>query len=367
VSVTVRRRKRASGKSILYVRIRVKLPDGRILREERAAPVQAARDAYSYGQQREAQLLSQRKPPPLFEDFAKDFYRHSKAQNEASTLAEKEMHLRVHLVPYFGRMYLDQIRPAEIQAFVTKLEAKGYGAKYTTNILTTLGRALNLAEELEVLDHAPTIHKPKAPAHRRPSLELSELDLFEQAARAWPERLAFLLTAAGTGLRSGELRALRWSDVDTKAGFLVCRRSRWKDVEKGTKNGEERKIPLTPALVTVLKAHRDLRSEYVFHSPAGKPLTASMVKDWVPDACARAGIARVTNHGLRHSFASALANTGSGRDMVRSLMGHKSDAMAAHYTRLSEGYTREAVDRLARWGRGGAEGAPEQPSDEKAR
>jgi len=61
-------------------------------------------------------------------------------------------------------------------------------------------------------------------------------------------------------------------------------------------------------------------------------------------------------------------NTGAGRDVVRVLLGHSSDAMAARYTHLSEGYMREAVERLVEVrGRLGASAITEQPSDEKAR
>ena len=76
----------------------------------------------------------------------------------------------------------------------------------------------------------------------------------------------------------------------------------------------------------------------------------------------------MTLHGLRHSYGSALGNTGAGRDVVRALLGHSSDAMAARYTHLSEGYKRQAVERLAEIrGRLGTDGAPEQASEEKAR
>jgi integrase len=106
----------------------------------------------------------------------------------------------------------------------------------------------------------------------------------------------------------------------------------------------------------------------VFCRDDGSPYTASMVKRWSADACKRAGLARATLHGLRHSYGSALGNTGGGRDVVRVLLGHSSDAMAARYTHLSEGYMREAVERLVEVrGRVGASAIIEQPSDEKAR
>ena len=76
----------------------------------------------------------------------------------------------------------------------------------------------------------------------------------------------------------------------------------------------------------------------------------------------------MTLHGHRHSYGSALGNTGAGRDVVRTLLGHSSDAMAARYTHLSEGYMREAVERLvAIRGWLGTEGSTEQASDDKAR
>jgi integrase len=174
---------------------------------------------------------------------------------------------------------------------------------------------------------------------------------FEEAERivsaAAPEWRTFIITALKTGLRVGELLALKWEDVDLVAGQLVVRRTLWHGQEGPPKGGRNRKVPLSNEAVAVLKAHRHLKGAYVFCEADGRRLTHSRVKDVVPSACRKAQLAkRLTTHGLRHTFASHLVMRGVSLIAVKELLGHESIEMTLRYSHLSPDVKRDAVKLL---------------------
>jgi len=82
-----------------------------------------------------------------------------------------------------------------------------------------------------------------------------------------------ILLALRTGLRQGELLALRWEDVDLVAGRLVVRRNLAKGVVGTPKSGRIREVPLSDEARTSLKTHRHLRGPLVFCGDGGRILT----------------------------------------------------------------------------------------------
>jgi integrase len=158
---------------------------------------------------------------------------------------------------------------------------------------------------------------------------------------------AFLVTALKTGLRVGELLALKWEDLDLVAGRLVVRRTLWRDQEGAPKSGRMREVPLSNEAIATLKAHRHLKGKYVFCESDGRRLTHSRVKEVVPRTCTRAGLpTRLTTHDLRHTFASHLVGRGVALKAVQELLGHATIEMTMRYAHLSPDVRRDAVRLL---------------------
>jgi integrase len=67
-----------------------------------------------------------------------------------------------------------------------------------------------------------------------------------------------------TGLRVGELLALKWEDCDLFTGKLIVRRSLWNGIEGSPKGGRAREVPLNEVALSTLKSLRHLRGHYVF-------------------------------------------------------------------------------------------------------
>jgi hypothetical protein len=173
---------------------------------------------------------------------------------------------------------------------------------------------------------------------------------FEETPRflraAAPEWRAFVTIALKTGLRVGELLALRWEDLDLVAGRLMVRRTLWRDQEGTPKGGRTREVPLSDDAIAVLRAHRHLKGPYVFCEGDGARLTHSRVKEVVPWTCSKAGLAkRLTTHDLRHTFAS-LVMRGVALKAAQELLGHATIDMTMRYAHLSPDVKRDAVRLL---------------------
>jgi len=137
-----------------------------------------------------------------------------------------------------------------------------------------------------------------------------------------------------TGLRRGELLALRWESIDFGHRILT--------VEGGTaKNRQTRHVPLNDEAIGVLNRWREQTNggQRVFEVSTGfKTAWAKLLK--------RANITTFRWHDLRHHFASRLVQAGVPLNTVRDLLGHSSVAMSLRYAHLAPDQRREAVAKL---------------------
>jgi len=157
----------------------------------------------------------------------------------------------------------------------------------------------------------------------------------------WKDKRAFTgnLLSLTTGLRSGEVLALRKSDIGDKALFV---RHSWAIMDglKTPKNGEERKVPLLPEvrekLLELLKENpHKVDDPFIFYGLLEKkPMDQKILLDGLQDACRAAGIdARARNivfHSHRHFYAARLVDKMTA-DEVSRVTGHKSKAVFEEY------------------------------------
>lgn len=338
--------------------IKMKLPNGEFFQERRKSPLGSKTNTARFAEDRAAHITRESvtarpvtKTAPTFAEFEKQFMIFSKTNNKPSTVYAKEWMMRVHLVPYFGSMRLDQIGPADIEDYKAKKLEEGCEKKSINNHITTVRKLLNLALEWGVVEKVAKVKAFRLKTNfitEEMFLGFEEAERFMKAAPV--EWLAFLITAIKTGLRLGELLALKWEDLDLVSGQLVVRRTMWKGQEGPPKGGKNRIVPLSDEAIATLRAHRAktmLKSAYVFCDGAGDRLTHSMLKDLVPKTCLKAGLAkRITTHGLRHSFASHLVMRGVSLKAVQELLGHESIEMTLRYSHLSPDVKRDAVKLL---------------------
>lgn len=313
-----------------------------------------------------------------FVDFAKEwFVTHVTNNNKPSEQRTKETLLRLHLVPFFGHMPLDDISALEIERY--KASKKGHlSAKSVNNHLICLGKCLRTAVEWGKLGAAPRVRLLRVTP---PSIDfLSPAETARLLADAgepvWNEMAR---TAVRTGMRRGELMALDWSDIDLKTASVTVRRSLVDGVIGTPKNHRQRTLPLTDDVVRMFESRRPrARSGLVFLRPDGRRLDKSVAGGAIRRICRRVGLRTIGWHTLRHTFASTLVVEGVPLPIVSALLGHSDISITMRYAHLAPSTLRESVlvleraERRAlaevgqRAGNAEASGAPRPPSPEVA-
>lgn len=287
---------------------------------------------------------NKKKEVMTLEEFSVEFMsNYAVTNNKPSEVNAKRSILRHHLIPAFGKLRLDKIGSREIERFKAKKVKDGLKPATINNRLTVLRKMLTTAQEWGIIETVPRFRWLRKPPPEFDFFDFDEADRLVAAAE--PEWRTMILTALKTGLRLGELRALRWDDVDLVARKLVVRRNLVNGHYGTPKNGKSREIPLCDSLVAALKAHRHLKGELVFCDEYGDPVV-QYTRHPLWRACQRAGLRKVRWHVLRHTFASHLAMRGASARSIQELMGHSTIRMTDRYMHLSPRANRDAVNLL---------------------
>ena len=252
-----------------------------------------------------------------------------------STLMDYESALRVHLIPFFGDQPLDEIDTARVEAFVYAKQSEGKAPKSILNYLGVLSGIFGHALKRGWCTHNPVslLEKPRVP--RDTDIRFLTLPEIEAILEATPhtdlgrtDRLVFL-AAAMTGMRRGEVVALRWQDVDWNARVVRVRQNFTRgEFGKPKSRRSSRAVPLANRLADELGAHfrwtphtSDL--DLVFAHPAsGQVLDPSKLRKRFLACVERAGVRRIRFHDLRHSFATQMAAAGAPMRALQEWMGH---------------------------------------------
>ncbi len=157
------------------------------------------------------------------------------------------------------------------------------------------------------------------------------------------------LTAAFTGLRLGELLALRWEDVDFAAATIRVRRTWGNGVEGTPKSGRGRAVPMMDEVAQALtrQSHRARfvgQQDLVFCDPIGRHLGYKSLSERYKDALATAGLRQLRFHDLRHTFGTHAIRAADPREVME-WMGHADIQTTQKY--LSYKPRRDAAKRLA--------------------
>jgi integrase len=205
---------------------------------------------------------------------------------------------------------------------------------------------LAVAQEWRLIAHVPAIKWMRVPKPRFDFLRFDEASrLLAAVDEDWR---AMVTVAVRTGLRQGELLALRWDEVDLNARKLTVRFSAWKGKIGSPKSGRARELPLTPETVALLSKLCRRESGFVFCKADGSPFTKGECKHPLWRACRTAGLRRIGWHVLRHTFASHLVMRGVPLKAVQELMGHATIEMTMRYAHLSPEMRTDSVDLLDR-------------------
>ena len=253
----------------------------------------------------------------------------------------------------FGRRPLISVRPSEVQLWAAEISRKQSPAT-ARHSLGVLRRVFDYA----IRDGA--IHRNPAAGIRLPKVQgnepkpLTHLQLWQLAGSMLTIRDRILILIAGyTGLRWGELAALRWSDIALRARTIRVTRAFSEEAPQGgmspVKDHQARTVPVPSVVVHELAVYAagKAANDLVFPSAAGTPLrNRNFRRDVFDDAVAGLGL-QITPHNLRDTAASLAINAGASVVAVSRMLGHESAATTLnHYAGLFPTELEDVAARL---------------------
>jgi integrase len=283
-----------------------------------------------------------------FRQLAEQHLHHleSALDRKPTTLHDYRIILRRHLYPAFGDTPLDRLTADAVAAYMATKRRDGLSANTVRNQLNLLHAILRRAVRRGQLAVNPVdqIDRPRVVANRDRRLRfLQSAQLDALLAAIPPDPLGsteepLYLTAAMTGLRQGELLALRWRDVDFRAGRVRVADSYTRGRLGAPKSHSAlRSVPMAQRVGAALAAHRQ-RSAYsadddlaFAHPHTGNYLDASKVRKRFQRALKRAELPELRFHDLRHTFGTQMAAAGAPLRAIQEWMGHADPATTAIY------------------------------------
>jgi integrase len=272
-----------------------------------------------------------------------------------------------HLIPSLGYIKLQKLTAEKVQEFCAQKQNEGLSSGTVATIHSVLNTALENAVRWGLI--ARNVAKLVTLPHRE-RYEAQTLTM-EQAlkliALAQGSRIeALLLVALTTGMRRGELLALRWDDIDFERGMLHVRRTMshipgmgYKEGEPKTKAGR-RTIVLSSVTIEALKEHCVAQDQVritagekwqergiVFCNIYGGFFNPVKVLALFQRLLRDAGLPKMRFHDLRHSAATILLEARVHLKMVQERLGHSSIATTADiYSHISPEMQQETVDKI---------------------
>ena len=246
-------------------------------------------------------------------------------ERKASTVAGYRALVRSQLLPVFGELPIESVTTPMIERWLAGVERS---PQTRTKSLVLMNGIFKRARKRYGLRFNPVadVERPTVPNSRDIEVFSPEEVRALMRAAASEQDAAIYLTAAFTGLRRGELLALRWRDVDF-AGHVVRVRASYAEGQLTTpKSGKVRSVPMAPDVATVLAALGQRASwtgddDLVFVGPAGTFLDGRALSRRYITAVRRAGLRPLRFHDLRHTFGTRIIAKADIR-RVQEWMGH---------------------------------------------
>jgi len=292
-------------------------------------------------------ILPPKQDSPTFSQFSEEWFKtYVRTNLKPSTIRKYAYALSGHLIPAFGSQRIAAITGDEIERYKQRELRAGLKAKTINGYLSILRRCLDTALDWRLLGSIPRFKWLRCEPPAFDFLSFAESARLLEAAKEAPWRL-MIHCALRTGLRVGELIALRWEWVDFDRRLLTVRRSCVRGIESSPKSNRIRHVHISADLAFAL-AEGQRPTGHVFARPDGSPVKHEAARRALGRILRAAGIRRVGWHTLRHTFASQLSSRGVPLQAIQSFLGHSTIEMTMRYAHLMPSAYAGAVDELAK-------------------
>jgi len=277
-----------------------------------------------------------------------------------------EQLVRLHLVPAIGRIPLQKLTPQQVQSLYTQKLQEGLSRTTVNTLHAMLHKALEdaLRWNLVARNVCDAVTPPRRDRYEIQPFSIEQAQRFLSAAKGHSLEALFVL-AVSTGMRRGELLAVKWQDIDFSTCTLHVRRifTRSKGnryIEAEPKTEKSRRSIVLPALVVDLLSQQRMKQaqakmeagaawqehDLVFSTSMGTPLNPSKVIDRFKSLLKKADLPGIRFHDLRHSAASILLGMGIHPKVVQELLGHNQISMTMDiYSHVMPAMHKDAMDR----------------------
>lgn len=277
--------------------------------------------------------------------------------------------VKQHIMDKLGDEELDDITPLKLQRFVTELmkngnllTGKGLSANSVNGIITVIQGSLKLAYTLGETKRyvADQIKRPTPREKHITCFSLSEQKKIEQAVLSDKRTKMFgVLLCLYSGLRIGELIALKWTDTDFKKGTITVNKACHDGQDKNGKlcriegtpktASSRRTIPLPKQILQLLKKHKmQCKSEYIISSD-DKPIYVRSYQRSFDLLLKKLHIEHKGFHSLRHTFATRALECGMDVKTLSEILGHKNPTITLkRYVHSMMDHKKEMMNKLGK-------------------
>lgn len=275
-----------------------------------------------------------------------------------STASRYRYVVRQYIQPQLGAAPLYALTEQRVADFYRKLQEQGLSAKSTRDVGVLLRAILRMAAKRGCFC---TGLNAELPAYRKRQVEIfTEPEIVQLAHHIMDEPdltgLGVLLTL-NSGLRLGELCALRWSDIDLHAGFLRVEREVQRLYEKGhtrlavqppKSESSRRRIPLPADMLSLLAAHRPENAGSVcLLTGSSDALEPRTMQNRYRSLLKRAGVPYRNFHALRHTYATRCIEQYVDVKSVSEMLGHSDVRITLQtYVHVSLRHKQQAVQSI---------------------
>ena len=266
------------------------------------------------------------------------------------------------IVPLLGSIQIGQLTPSNVLEWQNRLLDNGLSASGVGFAHTILTGALRFAQRMEVISRNPASLVPRPPK-RRSEARAPEIRAVKDLLALAESKNHFLYTCirliAYTGLRRGEVCALRWPSVNLEQGYLLVTGSLVRQlggvrVEPPKTPSGYRRVDLDSGTTEVLRRYRQEREasgdqhDIVFADGRGGWLNPNKLTRVVSQLGESAGHPGITIRGLRHFHASVSLQTGQNVVVVSKRLGHSSVSITTDiYAHSLPGWQKETAEAFA--------------------
>jgi len=267
---------------------------------------------------------------PTFSEYAKAFLEtYSVLHHKQATIDSYKSVLDNHLKPVYGNKRLNEISRKDIKSFIIKKQNSGLAPNTVRIMRAYLSSVLTQAVDDEFIEINPAsntgryIKKNETKQDTNP-FTWEEKAIFEQEMlERFPRYYPLFVCALRTGMREGELIALKPGDIDFKGGCIEVKRNCVRGVISTPKTGRTRRVDMSAQLAEVLKSYHIYRkretlkkgwkepSEWLFYNEEGGIIDVANLRKRVFYKCLeKAKLRRIRLHDLRHTYATLRIQAG---------------------------------------------------------